>query len=84
MHARIHTSITEILTTHNCEIFNGQLMELVAGEPEVIADGGRSGSGSERATVTPHVFKATAAQRKRLREVRGAVTFFVCFPLTQP
>lgn len=57
-------------------------MELVAGDPEVIADGGRAGPGSERTTVTPHVFKATVAQRKRLREVRGA-GIFCCCPLTQ-
>ncbi|CAN0278443.1 unnamed protein product, partial [Laminaria digitata] len=62
------SGLTSRITTIGADDFS-QLMELVAGEPEAVVGGGRSGLGGEPATVTPHVFKATAAQRKRLREI---------------
>lgn len=47
-----------------------QLLELVAGDGTDISQRARSDAGDEAAGVPPHFFTASAAHRKRLREVR--------------
>ena len=55
-----------------------QLLELVAGDGMDTSQRTPSENGGEAAGVPPHFFTASAAHRKRLREVRRVVMSALC------